>query len=54
MPFPSGIFAESWALTDGAVSDSLLVDEMGLPIETEIETEIVPESTEELPTDDGQ
>lgn len=50
MPFPSGIFAESWALTDGAVSDSLLVDEMGLPIETGI----MPESAEELPTGDGQ
>jgi len=28
MSFPSGIFAESWALTDGAAVDSLMLDEM--------------------------
>ncbi len=26
VPFPAGVFAESWALTDGAVVDSLAVD----------------------------
>ncbi len=32
-PFPSGIFAESWALTDGAPVDSLLISDPGeLPI----------------------
>ncbi len=40
MPFPSGIFAESWALTDGAVADSLSLDGM---IENIDDLGIVPE-----------
>ncbi len=48
VPFPSGIFAESWALTDGAEPDSLSM----LGMEDLDDLEIVPEGLE-LP-DSGQ
>ena len=48
MPFPSGIFAESWALTDGARPDSLAMEDLeGMENLDDLDDlEIIPEGLE--------